>query len=283
MEPDIAPTTQEAIHAAPAPQGLPLKIAIGSQKGGVAKTTTTMSLGACLAQTITGATRRDVLLIDLDPQANLTMSAGIDPRSVRRMIGDALLEQSSLLAVSRESPVTNLDVVPASQGLLVLDKALFGRPGFEYRLKRQLAGAIANQYAYVLFDCPPSFGTLTMNALTAADLLLVPVTCEYFAARSLTQFLELVSLVKRNTNPQLRYRIVLTMFDKRNRVSNVIRDQIRGKFGPLVFETIISIDTKLRESPAMGLPITLYAPHSRAAEEYQALAMELMHDEQTQA
>lgn len=283
MQPDIAPITQPASSPGPAPRSTALKIAIGSQKGGVAKTTTTMSLGACLARTIVDTVRRDVLLIDLDPQANLTMSAGIDPRSIRRMIGDALLEQSSLLAVSRESPMINLDVVPASQGLLVLDKALFGRPGFEYRLKRQLAGAVTNQYAYVLFDCPPSFGTLTMNALTAADLLVIPVTCEYFAARSLTQFLELVSLVKRNTNPQLRYRIVLTMFDKRNRVSNIVRDQIRTKFGALVFNTIISIDTKLRESPALGLPITMYAPKSRAAEEYQALATELMHDEQTQA
>jgi len=262
---------------------MPYVIAICHQKGGVAKTTTTTSLGACLAQSTVDAVRRDVLLIDLDPQANLTMSAGIDPRNVRRTIGDALLDQSSLLAVSRDGPATNLAVVPASQGLLVLDKALFGRPGFEYRLKRQLAGAVMNQYTYVLIDCPSSFGTLTMNALTAADLLLIPVTCEYFATRSLTQFLELVSLVKRNTNPPLRYRIVLTMFDKRNRISDVIRDQIRTKFGALVFNTIISIDTKLRESPALGLPITVYAPHSRAAEEYQALATELIHDEQTQA
>ncbi len=280
LQPEIATATTQTV---PEPRSTALKIAIGSQKGGVAKTTTTMSLGACLAQSLAGEVRRDVLLIDLDPQANLTMAAGIDPRTVRRMIGDALLEQSSLLAVSRESSMINLDIVPASQGLLVLDKALFGRPGFEYRLKHQLTENILKQYAYVLFDCAPAFGTLTMNALTAADLLVIPVTCEYFAARSLTQFLELVSLVKRNTNPKLRYRIVLTMFDKRNRVSNVIRDQIRTKFGSLVFNTIISIDTKLRESPAMGLPITLYAPQSRAAEEYQALATELMHDEQTQA
>lgn len=283
MPPGVAPAIEEANGSAIERKQLPLKIAIGSQKGGVAKTTTTISLGACLAQSSNGQWHHNVLLIDLDPQANLTMAVGIDPRNLRRMIGDALLEQSSLLAVSRESSIANLDVVPASQGLLMLDKALFGRPGFEYRLKHQLVGQVTHQYDYALFDCPPSFGTLTMNALTAADLLVIPVTCEYFAARSLTQFLELVSLVKRNTNANLRYRIVITMFDKRNRISNVILDQIRTKFGSLVFNTVISIDTKLRESPALGQPITVYAPRSRAAEEYQALATELMKDEQTQA
>ena len=262
---------------------MPLKIAVGSQKGGVAKTTTTLSLGACLAESSASQTDgKHVLLIDLDPQANLTMSLGVDPRGLRRMVGDALLEQSSLVAVSRESSICNLDLVPASQGLLVLDKVLFGRPGFEYRLRRQLAGSMAIQYDVAILDCPPAFGTLTLNALTAADLLIIPVTCEYFAARSLQQFLELVNLVKRNTNPGLRFRILLTMFDKRNRISHVVQDQIRTKFGPAVFNTLISIDTKLRESPVLGQPITRYAPHARSAEEYRALTMELMQDEQTQ-
>ena len=268
---------------APPSRATPLTIAIGSQKGGVAKTTTTLSLGACLAEATDAQPRgHSVLLIDLDPQANLTMSLGVDPRGLRRMIGDALLEQSSLLAVSRESAIYNLDLVPASQGLLVLDKVLFGRPGFEYRLKHQLGGSVANQYEFAIFDCPPAFGTLTLNALTAADLLIIPVTCEYFAARSLQQFLELVNLVKRNTNPTLRFRILITMFDRRNRISHVILEQIKTKYGPAVFDTVISIDTKLRESPVLGQPITRYAPRSRSAEEYHALAMELMKDEPTQ-
>ncbi len=260
----------------------PLKIAIGSQKGGVSKTTTTMSLGACLAQS-NGAPTRNVLLIDLDPQANLTMALGVNPSSVRRMIGDALLEQASVLAVSRESSIPNLDLVPANQGLLVLDKVLFGRPGFEYRLKQQLSSTLAQHYDVALFDCPPAFGTLTMNALTAADLLVIPVPCDYFSARSLQQFLELVTLIQRNTNPTLRYRILITMFDKRNRISHIIQDQLRRKHGPAILNTIISIDTKLRESPVVGQPITQYAPNSRSAQEYQALATELMQDEQTPA
>jgi chromosome partitioning protein len=257
----------------PAPTA-PLTIAMGSQKGGVSKTTTTLSLGACLADA-NGASRR-VLLIDLDPQANLTMALGLNPAGLRRMVGDALLEQSSLLAVSRESAVPNLDLVPANQGLLMLDKALFGRPGFEYRLKQQLSRPLAAPYDVVLCDCPPAFGTLTLNALTAADLLVIPVACEYFAARSLQQFLELIQLVKRNTNPRLRYRILITMFDKRNRISHVIHDQLRAHFGDAVFSSIISIDTKLRESPVVGQPITHYAPHSRGADDYRALAAELL-------
>ena len=260
----------------------PFKIAVGSQKGGVSKTTTTLSLGACLAESSGQAARR-VLLIDLDPQANLTAALGVNPGGLRRMIGDALLEQSSLLAVSRESAVPHLDLVPANQGLLVLDKVLFGRPGFEYRLRQQLGSPIEEQYDVVIFDCPPAFGTLTMNALTAADLLLIPVPCDYFSARSLQQFLELVNLVQRNTNPALRYRILITMFDKRNRISHIIHEQIRRKYGSTVLKTIISVDTKLRESPVIGQPITQYAPHSRSAHEYHALATELMEHEQTRS
>ncbi len=260
----------------------PLKIAVGSQKGGVSKTTTTLSLGACLAES-NGQPGRSVLLIDLDPQANLTTALGVNPGSLRRMIGDALLEQSSLLAVSRESAVPHLDLVPANQGLLVLDKVLFGRPGFEYRLRQQLGGPIQEQYDVVIFDCPPAFGTLTLNALTAADLLLIPVPCDYFSARSLQQFLELVNLVQRNTNPTLRYRILITMFDKRNRISHIIHEQIRRKYGNTVLNTLISVDTKLRESPVIGQPITQYAPHSRSAHEYHALAAELMEHEQTRS
>lgn len=264
----------------------PFKIAIGSQKGGVSKTTTTVSLGACLAEghgELNGPTGHPILLVDLDPQANLTMALGVNPSSLRRMVGDALLEQSSLLAVSRESAIPNLDLVPANQGLLVLDKALFGRPGFEYRLKQQLNSPSAGHYDMVILDCPPAFGTLTLNALTAADLLIIPVTCDYFSARSLQQFLELVALVKRNTNPRLCYRILITMFDKRNRISHVIQDQLRSKFGADVFNTLISIDTKLRESVVVGQPITRYAPHARSADEYRALATELMHYEQTRS
>jgi chromosome partitioning protein len=153
-------------------------IVICSQKGGVAKTTTCLSLGASLAEQ--GQT---VLLIDLDPQANLTLSLGIDPESLHHTISDALLEHNTLVAVSREGPMPNLDLVPASQDLVILDKALYGRQKYESRLKCQLDTLNGDFYDTILIDCPPSFGTLTLNALTAADLLIIPVQCEYYATQ----------------------------------------------------------------------------------------------------
>jgi len=250
------------------------KIAVSSQKGGVAKTTTALSLGGCLAEQ-----GRSVLLVDLDPQANLTQSLGVEPDQVRRMVGDVLLDQASLLEASRESSVFNLDLVPANEGLLLLDKVLYGRSGYEYRLKTQSLNS--GYYDVMVFDCPPSFGTLTVNALTAADLLIIPVPCEYYSARSLRSYLDLIRLVNRNSNPCLTYRLLITMFDRRNRVSHIVLDQVRRSYGAALFTTVISIDTKLRESPIFGQPITRYAPQARAAQEYRALATELMTYEQT--
>jgi chromosome partitioning protein len=254
-----------------------LTIAISSQKGGVAKTTTCLSLGASLAE-------RDlsVLLIDMDPQANLTMSLGIEPELQRHTVGDALLEQNSLVAVSHEGPMLNLDLVPANQGLVILDKVLYGRNGYEFRLKDQLKTLEQNFYDVVLIDCPPSFGTLTLNALTAADQLIIPVQCEYYAARAMRPILKLVQLVRRKTNPNLGYRVLVTMYDRRNKISQVILDQIQTKFESALFGTMIEIDTKLRESPTVGLPINLYSPRTRGAQQYRALAEELMQNEQGQ-
>jgi chromosome partitioning protein len=247
------------------------KIAISSQKGGVAKTTTSLSLGAALAEQ-----GRSVLLIDLDPQANLTQSLGVNPDQLRRMIGDVLLDQASLLAVSRESSVFNLDLAPANHGLLVLDKVLYGRQGYEYRLKTHLQSVNGGYYDIVIFDCPPAFGTLTINALTAADLLIIPVPCEFYSARSLRGYLDLVRLVNRNSNPDLKYRLLITMFDRRNRVSHVLFDQLKKAYSDSLFHTLIPIDVRLRESPIFGKPITQYAPSARGAQGYRALAAELM-------
>jgi chromosome partitioning protein len=251
-------------------------IAISSQKGGVAKTTTCLSLGASMAER-----GHSVLLIDMDPQANLTISLGVNPEVQRYTVGDALLEQKSLVAASREGPMLNLDLVPANQGLVVLDKALYGRRGYEHRLKDQLDTVNCNFYDTILIDCPPAFGTLTLNALTAADLLIIPVQCEYYAARAMRPVLKLVQLVRRKTNPHLTYRVLVTMYDRRNKISRIILDQIRHKFNAALFETIIEIDTKLRESPTVGLPINLYSPRTRGARQYGALAEELMNHEKS--
>lgn len=248
-----------------------LKIAISSQKGGVAKTTTSLSLGACLAEQ-----GQRVLLVDLDPQANLTQSLGVNPEQMRRTIGDVLLDQATLLSASRESSVFNLDLVPANAGLLVLDKILYGRPGYEYRLQTQVQPSNDEDYDVIIFDCPPSLGTLTLNALTAADILIIPVPAEYYAVRSLQKYLQLIQLVHCKSNPKLTYRLLVTMFDRRNRIGEIILKQLRRDYRNTLFDTLIPIDVKLRESPIFCQPITQYAPQTRGAEGYRALATELM-------
>jgi chromosome partitioning protein len=245
-------------------------VAVANHKGGVAKTTTCLSLGGALAEQ-----GLQVLLIDLDPQAHLTLSLGLRPEELRHTVADALLEQQSVVAVSRETAVAGLDLVPASGELVVLDKALYGRPGYEYRLRYAL-GRMPVAYDFVLMDCPPSFGTLTLNALTAADMLIIPMQCEYYAWRSLRPMLELVTVVRQKTNPALRYRLLVTMYDVRSRIHRLILEQVRRFFPQATFRTMIQVDTRLRESPAYGLPVTQYAPRTRAAEQYRAVAQEIM-------
>lgn len=246
-------------------------IAIKNQKGGVAKTTTCLSLGACLAEL-----GRSVLLIDLDPQAHLTMSLGLKPDGLHRTIGDALLGSTSLIGVSRESPVLGLDVAPANRELALIDKLLYPQRNFESRLKSQLASLPAQLYDYILLDCAPALGTLTLNALTAAQRLLIPVQAEYYAAQSLRQIIRLVQLVRRKTNPGLTYQIVVTMYDQRNRVSRLLLEQLQASLNGRLLQTIIGIDTRLKECPAFGQPITTYAPQTRAARQYRALAQEII-------
>jgi chromosome partitioning protein len=169
-----------------------------------------------------------------------------------------------------------LDIVPANQGLALIDKVLYGRNSYEFHLKNRLRAMSQDFYDFILLDCAPSFGTLTLNALTAADLLIIPVQCEYYAARSLRQVLELAKLVHEKTNPQLNCRVLVTMYDQRNRICRLILTRMQRELSRILFETVIQIDTKLRESPAFGQPITLYAPNTRGAQQYRALAKELV-------
>lgn len=252
----------------------PRIMAVANQKGGVAKTTTCLSLGGTLAEQ-----GQSVLLIDLDPQAHLTLSLGLNPAELRHTIKDAFLANTSLVGITRETGVPLLDLAPANQGLGVLDKLLYGRPNYEYFLKRRLNAMGAGYYDVILIDSPPSFGTLTLNALTVAELLIIPTQCEYYASRSLRHILQLVQLVRHKTNPNLAYRVLMTMFDRRNKISHSVREQLERSFSDALLETVIEVDTKLRESPAFGLPITLYAPRTRGAEQYRALAQELMNHE----
>jgi chromosome partitioning protein len=246
-------------------------IAINNHKGGVAKTTTCLSLGACLAEQ-----GRTVLLVDLDPQAHLTMSLGVAPEELRRTVADALLANSSLVGVSRESAIPGLDLVPANRGLATVDKLLYPQKGYEFNLKQRLAGLNGHGYDFVLLDCAPSFGVLTLNALAAAHLLLIPVQAEYYAAHSLRPTIELANLARAKTNPGLRTRLVVTMYDQRNRISRAILAQLQQELSRLLFNTVIGIDVRLKECPAFGRPITRYAPAARSAQQYRALARELV-------
>jgi chromosome partitioning protein len=246
-------------------------IAVGSQKGGVAKTTTCLSLGACLAEM-----GYSVLMVDLDPQANLTISMGLQLGEIRRTVEDALLGNASLVSVSREGVMFGLDIVPASPQLSVIGKVLYGRPGYEYYLKRGLDQVDEDIYDVVVVDCPPAFGTLTLNALTAANLLIIPVQCEYYALYALHRTIELARLVRDKTNSRLVYRVLVTMYDRRNSICRAIFDRLRAGMGNVMFETIIEVDTKLKESPVFGQPITMYAPGTRGAQQYRAFAKELM-------
>jgi chromosome partitioning protein len=249
-------------------------IAVSNQKGGVAKTTTCLSLGACLAEM-----GQSVLLVDLDPHANLTLSFGLKPQELRRTVGDALLGNTSLVAVSRESGVFNLDIIPANHELAVVDRILSGRNGCEFQLKNRLEAMGKNLYDFVLIDCSPSLGTLTLNALTAANLLVVPVQCEYYAAHALRQVMGMVRSVREKMNPHLTHRLLVTMYDRRNKISRVILEQMRRELSDSLFNTIIEVDARLKESPAFAKPITQYAPNTRSAQQYRALAKELMNHE----
>ncbi|MCC6191994.1 MAG: ParA family protein [Anaerolineales bacterium] len=243
-------------------------IAVSNQKGGVAKTTTCVSLGAAMVER-----GFEVLAVDLDPQANLSLALGLPVNGLRRGAADVLLGNLSAVSVSRATAIAGLDVLPANSAMHLVERFLTVRQDYEYTLRSALAAA--HTFEIVLVDCPPSTGAIPYTALTAANMLLIPTQCEYFSTHGLGEVLDLVRRVRARTNPQLSYRIVVTMFDRGNRVHRGILDQLRGAFGAAVLDTTIDIDPKLRESQVFGQPITSYAPSSRAAQQYRALADEL--------
>jgi chromosome partitioning protein len=250
-------------------------IAVSNQKGGVGKTTTCVSLGACLAEF-----GNRTLIVDLDSQANLTMSAGLDPDSLEYTLPDLLEDKGKeLLAhpekVIRSTLIKNLDILPSDLRLASAEQTLYNQENYEYRLKDLLLNWDSD-YSFILIDCPPSLSLLTLMALTAAQMILVPVQCEYYSARGLFRLLDVIEAVKRHTNPDLGYRFVVTMFDKRNKISLQVYDQLYNEFKEKFLDTIIQVDTKLRESAVAGEPITAFSPHSRSSDAYRQLAKELI-------
>ena len=249
---------------------MPYVIGICHQKGGVAKTTTTVGLGASFV-----GLQTETLMIDLDPQANLTSSIGLDSSEMNHSIAEAMLGEADLAAVRMETSLPGLDIVPSNAAMLTIGRQLYQLPEFEFRLRKVLEAPAVYDYGLVLLDCPPSVGPLTLNALTAADLLIIPTQCEYFSIQALTDMFELVRLIRNRTNPTLMYRLLVTMFDGRGTFHTRMLEQMRNYFNSGLLNTIIGFDTKLRESQLAGTPVSIHAPHSRGAQQYRQLAEEL--------
>lgn len=247
-------------------------IAVANEKGGVAKTTTVISLGGALAQI-----GQEVLLIDLDAQANLSLGLGIDPSRVRRSIADVLLNSGSLLTASRETAIPGLDLVPSNADMGLAERFLPVRQNYDQILKNVLRNnAALSAYQFILLDCPPSLGAVTTNALNAADFVIAPTQPEYFSAYGLRSLMATIRQVRGQTNPNLAYYILITMMDRRNRIHRTMYEQLLATFGEGLLKTVIEVDTKLRESTVAGLPIGHYFPRSRSAGQYSALAQELV-------
>lgn len=249
-------------------------IAIANQKGGVGKTTTSVNLSSCLA--LLGA---KVLLIDVDPQGNSTSGLGIDKSSVKRCVYDCLVNDVPMDDAIISTKVDNLSLLPATIQLAGAEVELVSVLARENMLKRALE-KVKYRYDFVIMDCPPSLGLLTINALTAATSVLVPIQCEFYALEGLSQLMRTVGLVQKNLNPSLQLEgVVLTMFDARTNLSIQVVDEVKNHFRNKVYHTIIPRNIRLSEAPSHGKPIVQYDPKSRGAEVYLELAKEVLGDE----
>ena len=246
-------------------------IAIASQKGGVGKTTTAVNLGSCLAQE-----SRRVLIIDVDPQGNATSALGINGNDQPASVYEALIGEVPLKQAVLPTSLANLDLVPAGQRLSGAEIELVAVDARETRLKECLA-SVRDEYDYLFVDSPPSLGLLTVNALTAADSVLIPLQCEYLALEGLTQLLGAIRRVQESLNPGLRIEgVLLTMYDARLNLSQQVADEARKFFSDRVYRSSIPRNVRLSEAPSFGKPIVLYDPNSSGAESYRELAREVM-------
>lgn len=248
-------------------------IAIANQKGGVGKTTTSVNLSACLAHL-----GKKVLLIDTDPQGNATSGLGVNKGDVQQCIYDILIDDADMDDVILSTKVDNLDIIPATISLAGAEIELVSTISREVRMKHAIH-QVKGRYDYVIIDCPPSLGLLTINALTASDSIIIPVQCEYYALEGLSQLLSTVRLVQKHLNEELVIDgVLLTMFDARTNLGTQVIDEVKKYFQDKVYKTIIPRNVRLSEAPSHGEPIIMYDVRSRGAEVYLELAKEVVHN-----
>lgn len=245
-------------------------ICVANQKGGVGKTTTAVNLSACVAQL-----GYRVLLIDIDPQGNTTSGLGVNKNRLETSVYDVLINDTDAAEAVRDTMIESLKLLPACVELAGAEVELVNLLAREQRLKNAIA-PIRESYDYIFVDCPPSLGLLTLNALTMADTLLVPIQCEYYALEGLSQLMNTVKLIRRSLNPALEVEgVVLTMYDGRTNLSQQVVGEVKRFFKNKVYDTIIPRSVRLGEAPSFGLPISLYAPKSTGALAYEELAEEV--------
>ncbi len=249
-------------------------IAIANQKGGVGKTTTAINLSSCLAEK-----KQRVLVIDIDPQGNTTSGLGIPKNSMDKTVYEVILKEIDITEAICKNVFENLDIIPSNVNLAGAEIDLIDVDNREYVLKEAIS-KIRDNYDYIIMDCPPSLSMLTVNAMTAADTVLVPIQCEYYALEGLTQLIHTINLVKKKLNPDLELEgVVFTMYDSRTNLSLQVVENVKDNLNQNIYKTIIPRNIRLAEAPSHGLPINLYDTKSSGAESYRLLADEVMEKE----